>query len=124
MYLGKIVELAPTEVLFQSPKHPYTQTLLTANPIPDPDVEYDTMAVEGDVPSALNPPRGCPFHTRCPMVMEHCKTIEPPWIETGEGREKHTVWCHLYTEETAARKTSERKVIADHLGEEGTPSGV
>ncbi len=99
MYLGKIVELASTKVLFQSPKHPYTQALLSANPIPDPDVQYDTRALQGDVPSALNSPRGCPFHTRCPMVMEHCKTIEPPWIETGEGGEKHSVWCHLYTEE-------------------------
>ncbi|MCI0529230.1 MAG: ABC transporter ATP-binding protein [Nitrospira sp.] len=99
MYLGKIVELASTKVLFQSPKHPYTQALLSANPIPDPDIQYDTSALEGDVPSALNPPRGCPFHTRCPMVMEHCKTIEPPWIETGEGGEKRSVWCHLYTEE-------------------------
>jgi oligopeptide/dipeptide ABC transporter ATP-binding protein len=110
MYLGKIVELAPTKILFQSPKHPYTQALLSANPIPDPDVEYDTRAVEGDVPSALNPPRGCPFHTRCPMVMEHCKTVEPPLIETGTGREKHTVWCHLYTGEAGAGETSNERL--------------
>ncbi len=110
MYLGKIVELAPTKVLFQSPKHPYTQALLSANPIPDPDVEYDTRAVEGDVPSAMNPPAGCPFHTRCPMVMEHCKTVEPPMIETGEGRGKRTVWCHLYTGETGAGKTSNERL--------------
>ena len=99
MYLGKIVEVAPTKTLFESPKHPYTQALMAANPIPDPDIHYDTKPLEGDVPSALNPPAGCPFHTRCPFVMEHCKTIEPPWIETGEDREKHLVWCHLYTEE-------------------------
>jgi len=106
MYLGKIVEVASRKVLFQSPKHPYTQALLSANPVPDPDIPYNTQSLEGDVPSALNPPSGCPFHTRCPMVMEHCKTIEPPMIETGEGREKHTVWCHLYTEETGAGKAS------------------
>jgi oligopeptide/dipeptide ABC transporter ATP-binding protein len=99
MYLGKIVEMAPAKTLFDAPKHPYTQALLAANPVPDPDVYYDAKPLEGDVPSALNPPSGCSFHTRCPFVMEHCKTIVPPKIEMEEGREKHQVWCHLYTEE-------------------------
>jgi oligopeptide/dipeptide ABC transporter ATP-binding protein len=103
MYLGRIVELASTKELFRSPKHPYTQALLSANPLPDPNAQYDTRALVGDVPSALNPPRGCPFHTRCPLVMEHCKAVEPLWIETGEGQEKHSVWCHLYTEEKSPK---------------------
>jgi oligopeptide/dipeptide ABC transporter ATP-binding protein len=103
MYLGKIVEVAPTKTLFESPKHPYTQALIASNPMPDPDIHYDAKPLGGDVPSALNPPGGCPFHTRCPFVMEHCKTVEPPRSETGEGREKHLVWCHLYTEEKSLK---------------------
>lgn len=103
MYLGKIVEVAPVKELFESPKHPYTQALIGANPIPDPDIHYDAKLLKGDVPSPLNPPGGCRFHTRCPMVMERCKTVEPPLIQLGEDKEKHAVWCHLYTEEEEKR---------------------
>lgn len=98
MYLGKIVEIAPTRTLFQSPRHPYTQALIGANPIPDPEVPYEVNILQGDIPSPLNPPAGCPFHTRCPSVMERCKTLVPPLIENGEGFSKQTYTCHLYSE--------------------------
>lgn len=103
MYLGKIVELSPVKKLFESPKHPYTQALIAANPVPDPDVPHEAKPIEGDVPSPLNPPEGCRFHTRCPFVMERCKRVEPPRIEIGEGKERRAVWCHLYTEEVDAQ---------------------
>ncbi len=97
MYLGKIVEIAPTKMIFESPKHPYTQALISANPIPDPDVLHNATLLEGDVPSPLNPPKGCRFHTRCHLVMDKCKSIEPPLTEIGTGTEKQMVWCHLHT---------------------------
>ncbi|MEN8218468.1 MAG: ABC transporter ATP-binding protein [Pseudomonadota bacterium] len=90
MYLGKIVEIASTKTLFESPKHPYTQALIAANPIPDPDIVPDAKLLEGDVPSAHNPPAGCHFHTRCPFVMDKCRHVEPPLTEMGN----HVVWCH------------------------------
>jgi oligopeptide/dipeptide ABC transporter ATP-binding protein len=90
MYLGKIVEIASTKTLFESPKHPYTQALIAANPIPDPDITHDAKLLEGDVPSAHNPPAGCHFHTRCPFVMDKCRHVKPPLTEMGN----HAVWCH------------------------------
>ena len=96
MYVGKIVETAPTKILFNSPKHPYTQALITANPIPDPDTKQCCNFLEGDVPSPVNPPSGCRFHTRCPVVMEKCKHLEPPMTQIGKGEEKQLVWCHLH----------------------------
>jgi oligopeptide transport system ATP-binding protein len=104
MYLGKIVEVAPAKTLFRSPQHPYTQALIAANPVPDPLTHYETKPLEGDVPSALNPPSGCHFHTRCPFVMEQCKTIEPQRTTLSEGGETHTVWCHLYMGEKTTEK--------------------
>jgi oligopeptide/dipeptide ABC transporter ATP-binding protein len=95
MYLGKIVEIAAAEKIFNSPQHPYTQALIAANPIPDPDIKHDAIILEGDVPSPLNPPSGCHFHTRCPSAMEKCQYIEPPLVEIGQGNEKQLVWCHL-----------------------------
>ena len=83
MYLGKLAEVAPAEALFEGPKHPYTQALLSANPIPDPFQQRERIVLEGDVPSPLNPPSGCRFHTRCPQVMEVCKTADPPLIQIG-----------------------------------------
>lgn len=97
MYLGKIVEIASTKKLFESPKHPYTQALIAANPFPDPDIVFKNKLLEGDVPSPLNPPTGCRFHTRCPFVMEKCKDFEPPRAEFGENEDKHLVWCYLHT---------------------------
>ncbi|MBM4258969.1 MAG: dipeptide ABC transporter ATP-binding protein [Deltaproteobacteria bacterium] len=98
MYLGKIVEIAPVDKLFRNPQHPYTVALMSANPVPDPTIRTKRQVLTGDVPSALNPPTGCPFHTRCPRVMETCKTVMPQATQTGEEKETHTVWCHLYSE--------------------------
>ena len=97
MYLGKLAEISPSEILFSNPKHPYTQALLSANPQPDPAMQHERILLPGDVPSPLNPPSGCRFHTRCPQVMDHCKTTKPPLIQIGKPEDKHKVWCHLYS---------------------------
>ena len=97
MYLGKLAEVAPSETLFANAKHPYTQALLSANPLPDPTQKHERILLPGDVPTPLNPPSGCRFHTRCPQVMEHCKTTEPSLIQIGKPENGHKVWCHLYS---------------------------
>lgn len=96
MYLGKLAEVAPSETLFSNPKHPYTQALLSANPLPDPTVQRERILLPGDVPTPLNPPSGCRFHTRCPQAVDHCKTTAPPLIQIGKPEDDHIVWCHLY----------------------------
>jgi peptide/nickel transport system ATP-binding protein/oligopeptide transport system ATP-binding protein len=90
MYLGKIVELTTREELFRNPLHPYTQALMSAIPVPDPTLKRERIILKGDVPSPLNPPPGCRFHPRCPVVMDHCKVEEPPFIEVSE---EHWVAC-------------------------------
>jgi oligopeptide/dipeptide ABC transporter ATP-binding protein len=95
MYLGKVVERAPTEELFNHPLHPYTQALLAAIPIPDPDVRRERIILSGDVPSPANPPPGCRFHTRCPAVMPVCSKVDPPLLRLAGD---HWVACHLYPE--------------------------
>ncbi len=90
MYLGKMVEMAPRDELFSNPLHPYTQALMSAIPIPDPTVQRERIILEGDVPSPLNPPSGCRFHPRCPVVMEHCSQEEPPF---REALPEHWVAC-------------------------------
>ncbi len=93
MYLGRIVEVAPKEALFEKPLHPYTQALIDAAPLPDPRARRQRMVIEGDVPSPINPPRGCRFHTRCPHVMPVCREAEPPTTAPAADRQ---VACHLF----------------------------
>jgi peptide/nickel transport system ATP-binding protein len=92
MYLGKIVELADRKTLFATPHHPYTRALLSAVPVPDPTVKRQRIILRGDVPSPINPPSGCRFHTRCPFVFDRCKTDEPQLRDVGLGRLSA---CHL-----------------------------
>jgi len=92
MYLGRIVELATDQELYQNPQHPYTQALLSAVPVPDPGVCQRRILLQGDVPSPLNPPSGCAFHTRCPECERACANEEPIFRDLGNG---HRVACHL-----------------------------
>ncbi|MEJ9313100.1 ATP-binding cassette domain-containing protein [Priestia megaterium] len=111
MYLGHLVELTTSAELYQKPLHPYTQALLSAIPIPDPDVEDNRkrIVLKGELPSPMNPPSGCVFNTRCPLAVAACKTQKPEWQEVEDN---HFVACHLYNQkimsnnyiETAATK--------------------
>ncbi|MCK5848252.1 MAG: ATP-binding cassette domain-containing protein [Caldisericia bacterium] len=92
MYLGKLVESAPNAVLFNNPAHPYTQALLNAVPVPDPEIEHNKKIIMGDIPSPINPPSGCRFRTRCPKVMDICKVEEP---KMKEIEPRHMAACHL-----------------------------
>ena len=114
MYLGNFVEEASKEHLYKNPMHPYTQALLSAVPIPDPTVKKERIILEGNIPSAINPPTGCKFHTRCPKCMEICKREAPKKYQVGDD---HFVYCHLYDQENpevngAAKKTEDKKAEA------------
>ena len=92
MYLGRIVEIADKEALFENPLHPYSQALMAAAPIADPHVKRERLVLQGDVPSPIDPPSGCTFHTRCPFVFDRCKVERPPLKPAADGRQ---VACHL-----------------------------
>ncbi len=92
MYLGKIVELVETEELFSNPRHPYTEALMSAVPVPDPDYKVERIILKGDVPSPVNPPSGCYFHPRCRYAQGICKTESPTYRDLGG---EHFVTCHL-----------------------------
>jgi len=93
MYLGKLVELSPAEDLYRRPIHPYSEALLSAVPIPDPDLSErrERIVLQGDVPSPINPPSGCRFHPRCRYMTDICKDVEPPLVDYGRG---HLAACH------------------------------
>jgi oligopeptide/dipeptide ABC transporter ATP-binding protein len=102
MYLGNLVEVADAQQLFEAPQHPYTRALMSANPVPDPDVPLRPLFLKGELPSPLNPPSGCRFHTRCPDVFEPCSSVVPEARLSAASKAgdpetpAHRVWCHLY----------------------------
>jgi oligopeptide/dipeptide ABC transporter ATP-binding protein len=107
MYLGKIVEIAGSDVLYDRPQHPYTEALLSAVPIPDPETERGRQRIllEGNVPSPANPPAGCVFHPRCPRARPLCTTAMPPLASTGgDGGENHLVACYFATRYVDGRR--------------------
>lgn len=106
MYLGNLVEIGKTQDIFKNPLHPYTKALLSAVPIPDPNAKMNRVVLQGSLPSPANPPKGCKFHTRCPMCMECCKNVEPKEKDFGNG---HKVACHLYDEEIMKRQVEVKK---------------
>ncbi|WP_335872497.1 ABC transporter ATP-binding protein [Bacillus sp. 2205SS5-2] len=99
MYLGKVVEIANSEDLYDNPKHPYTQALLSAVPIPDPQYKRESIILQGDIPSPSNPPSGCAFHTRCPYKLDVCSVKQPALTKQEDG---HFAACHLFTETEGA----------------------
>lgn len=103
MYLGKIVEIADKTSLFENPQHPYTKALLSAIPVPDPDAVKNRIVLKGDVPSPIDPPQGCRFHTRCPFATDKCRTEEPVLRTSSIMKDTHEAACH-YMEEISAGK--------------------
>ena len=110
MYLGKIVEIARTTDLFQNPRHPYTHALLSGIPVPDVEHKQNRIVLKGDVPSPLNPPSGCRFHTRCPFVIDHCRQEEPVLASVGDS---HQVACH--------RQKDMDRLVTEKFGKSGFP---
>jgi len=123
MYLGELVEVAPRDRLFSAPAHPYTRALLSAIPVPDPKRRRQRIVLTGDVPSPLNPPSGCRFHTRCPAVMDRCRVESPPAEEVEQG---HAVRCFHAEGERGDdwyRRVSERieRQVAENAAESPAP---
>lgn len=111
MYLGKMVEMASRDDLYEDPLHPYTQALMSAIPIPDPTLKRQRVILEGDVPSPLNPPAGCRFHTRCPLAFDKCSQEEPPFKDYGN---EHYAACWLLeTGEKGASKLTKENLPDD-----------
>jgi len=104
MYLGNMVEYAPTDRIYSNPLNPYTQALFSAIPIPDPDARINRIILKGSIPSPANPPSGCKFHTRCSHCMEVCKYAVPEWLEVEP---EHFCACHLYDTPEAKAKAEE-----------------
>lgn len=107
MYLGKIVEVSPTKDLFLHPRHPYTHALLSGIPIPDVEHKQSRIVLTGDVPSPINPPSGCRFHTRCPFAIDTCGTVEPELKDSGNG---HLTACH--------RADETEKLVYENFGKQ------
>jgi oligopeptide/dipeptide ABC transporter ATP-binding protein len=123
MYLGKLVELSPAEELYQRPIMPYTEALLSAVPIPDPDLsaKRERIVLQGDVPSPINPPSGCRFHPRCRYMTDICKEVEPPLVDYGNG---HLAACHHplnVDRATLERVTVSQRHTPDAADESATP---
>ncbi len=113
MYLGNMMEMASKEELFANPMHPYTQALLSAVPVPDPHYKSNRIILQGDIPSPINPPKGCKFHTRCNKCMEECKYVVPALNDTGDG---HFVACHLYlSQEEMAQVAQQTQQIKEEI---------
>jgi peptide/nickel transport system ATP-binding protein len=97
MYLGQIMQTSPAEAIFDPPYHPYTEALLSSVPPPDPTTKQERVRLEGELPSAVDPPTGCPFHTRCPRFLgDICVNEVPPWRETADGKK---YFCHIPEDE-------------------------
>ena len=105
MYLGQMVEKAPADVLFQNPVHPYTKALLSAIPMPDPEVKRERIILQGDVPNPADPPSGCHFHKRCPYAKKECSETVPPFVTVEPG---HQVLCWLAEEQQSETKHEEK----------------
>jgi peptide/nickel transport system ATP-binding protein/oligopeptide transport system ATP-binding protein len=113
MYLGKMVEMADRDDLYADPLHPYTQALMSAIPIPDPTLKRQRILLEGDVPSPLNPPSGCRFHTRCPLAFDKCAQEEPPFKDYGSEHYAACWW--LETGEKGASKITRHKIAPENI---------
>jgi oligopeptide transport system ATP-binding protein len=111
MYLGQVVESGPSDVIYAEPMHPYTRALMSAVLVPEVGRRRDRLVLAGDVPSPINPPSGCRFHTRCPFAMEICRQVQPV---LSEQRAEHRVACHLYS--------ADGNVANDHGSEKGGAS--